>query len=422
MNLNDIKDSNYVIYNMYDDSYINSLYNYPYFLFIKNLIKFFSMGLFHGYLSIKSLKIYFQNYDNKAVFFSLSKNNHNVLNPLYRKYKKPCLFLTTDYKNSNNKNLLFTKFIPFIFSLFFLPIKLINIPFLDKETRKRTVIFLHEYLLSSGYNIFFKLFFKLNKVDKIIIANDHVQLTRIIVKNARKYNIKTYYLQNGCITPGFPILTTNYALVEGQYSKDIYKNKNVNNTVIKIIGMTKTDIENIQINNKTKIKKIGICSTGTMSYYDIKIIINYLKENYRDLKIILRPHPSEIFENKFSDYYNDSSILFSNSNKIHPIKFLEETDAIIAGNSAILLEAALLNVYPIYYFTKNNIIKYNDDNYDRYGFIKNKLAHSVLDLVALPKVIDSLIKHKPNIRDRANYYCDIKNNASLKAISLIENS
>ena len=45
------------------------------------------------------------------------------------------------------------------------------------------------------------------------------------LKNARKYNIKTYYLQNGCITPGFPILTTNYALVEGQYSKDIYKRK-----------------------------------------------------------------------------------------------------------------------------------------------------------------------------------------------------
>ena len=423
MNLNDLKNSNYVIYHMYNDKYIDSLYKFPLLLFIKNLFRFFLIGIWHAILTIKNFNLYLKNCYNKTIFLSLSKNNYNVLEPLYNQFKNEKVFISTDYRN-NKEYLLLTKFFPFIISLFFLPLNLIKIPFLNKSIKKRTILFLHEYLLYDGYNIFFDIFLKYKNPSKIVIANDHVQLTRIIIKKAKKYNITTYYLQNGCITKSFPILSTDYALLEGDYSKDIYSIKNLNKTKIKIIGMTKVDNHSYSLNNKSTLHSIGICTTATTAFNDIEKMIDFLLKHFKNINFFLRPHPSEMIENKYKTFYNHSSVKISNSNKTHPIEFLKNVDLIISGNSAILLEAALMNIYPIYFFTDNNIEKYNDKNFDRYGFIKNKLAKEATSLEDLKIIINNAINAKPNIVQNATYYCDhLKNKDSLtKANSIIANT
>ena len=304
-------------------------------------------------------------------------------------------------------------------------LKLLIFFFLNHETRKKSIIFLNEYLLFSGYNIFFNIFFRLQKPSKIVIANDHVQLTRILVRKAKKFGVKTFYLQNGCITPGFPNLITDYALLEGRHSMDIYSKKNTNNTKIEMIGMTKIDNDFFIKNDHTKIESIGICSTATTSYKDISNIIDFILKNYPDLKLFLRPHPSEMIEKKYDKYKNNNSIKISDSNKSHPFEFLSKVDAIISGNSAVLLEAALVNVFPIYFFSEENIIKYNDDNFDRYGFVKNGIAIQANNLFDLEIIINKALIFKPNFKEKAKYYCsNLENSKDIisNAISIISKS
>lgn len=424
MSINNIKDSNYVIYHMFADEYINSIFKNPIILFMKNLSRFFILAFWHAYLFIINFHTFFKVYKNKVLYLCISKNNYNVLKPIYEKHPKRSLFINSDFRNKSNNDILFPKFFPILLSCFFLPINLLRILQFDSQTRKRTILFLHEYILESGYNIFFYLFFKFTNPLKIVVANDHVQLTRIVIKKAKLFKINTYYLQNGCITSLFPPLSTDYALLEGNYSKDIYKNKNYNKTVIHVIGMTKFDNYKYSINYNKTVKSIGICTTSTSSYMDIKYIINLLLNKFTNLNIYLRPHPTEIIDKKYIDYYENNLINISDSNLVHPFDFLKDVDAIISGNSAILLEAALLNIFPIYYFSDSSILKYNDNHYDRYGFVKNNVACEVNNIEDLGAVIKNIVLSKPNIQKNADYYClseDINQtvSASSKASTII---
>ena len=98
-----------------------------------------------------------------------------------------------------------------------------------------------------------------------------------------------------------------------------------------------------------------------------------------------------MIEKKYDKYKNNNSIKISDSNKSHPFEFLSKVDAIISGNSAVLLEAALVNVFPIYFFSEENIIKYNDDNFDRYGFVKNGIAIQANNLFDLEIIINKAL-------------------------------
>ena len=166
--------------------------------------------------------------------------------------------------------------------------------------------------------------------------------------------------------------------------------------------MTKIDNDFFIKNDHTKIESIGICSTATTSYKDISNIIDFILKNYPDLKLFLRPHPSEMIEKKYDKYKNNNSIKISDSNKSHPFEFLSKVDAIISGNSAVLLEAALVNVFPIYFFSEENIIKYNDDNFDRYGFVKNGIAIQANNLFDLEIIINKALIFKPNFKEKQN--------------------
>ena len=110
---------------------------------------------------------------------------------------------------------------------------------------------------------------------------------------------------------------------------------------------------------------------------------------------------------KYNDQRVFDGIQFSNSLIENSFNYCKNIDVIIAGNSSILLEAAMLNVYPILWRDSNSITKYNDDPSDKYGFIKNGLA---VPCDSISEIIDCLEKvkiKKPDVRTNASLY--IKN-------------
>ena len=84
------------------------------------------------------------------------------------------------------------------------------------------------------------------------------------------------------------------------------------------------------------------------------------------------------------------------------LSFLNQVDVAIAGDSGILLEAALVNVYPIYFdFRKVHL--------DHYGFEKNGLVERFTDVNKLLNKLDNLVLEKMNIRSKAKQYCESVN-------------
>jgi hypothetical protein len=89
---------------------------------------------------------------------------------------------------------------------------------------------------------------------------------------------------------------------------------------------------------------------------------------------------------------------YSNPLEESAFVFLGKIDAVIAGESNIHLEAALLDVYPIYYdFTGKAL--------DWYGFMKNGVIEYHADWETLCRKISCLVQEKPIVRRRCKFYC-----------------
>jgi dUTPase len=89
---------------------------------------------------------------------------------------------------------------------------------------------------------------------------------------------------------------------------------------------------------------------------------------------------------------------FSDPETEHPFAFLSRTDMVIAGDTGILLEAALLNVYPLYY-------DFAQKWSDYYGFVQTGLVQHIESCAEACVVIRSHMQHKQYIRDRAKGFC-----------------
>jgi len=117
------------------------------------------------------------------------------------------------------------------------------------------------------------------------------------------------------------------------------------------------------------------------------------------------------------NYCKKNNINYSDSTKVDSFSFFNEIDLLIAGDSSIHLEAALLNIPSIYFDTyKKNI--------DWYGFRKNNLIHYADNISEIIRLIDQFKTNMPKTREKTKFYCDSVNtkfdgNSTLLAKNLI---
>lgn len=120
----------------------------------------------------------------------------------------------------------------------------------------------------------------------------------------------------------------------------------------------------------------------------------------------MRHHPQNESLSKYSKIIKSHKLKISDSQNIDVFTFLKNVDSIVSGNSSILLEAALQNVFPIYYLGSKSDFLYRHDRYDKYDYVRNKVAYPADDLQSLGSILEKVIKRKPEIRKYAKYYCD----------------
>jgi len=223
---------------------------------------------------------------------------------------------------------------------------------------------------------------------------------------AEKMGIKCFYLQHSSVTGDFPKLFSSFALLEGQYAKEIYVDNGSDSSKITLIGIPKFDKYINNINQNVCVNRVGICTTRSMDVNEIFELITLIKNSFPDLEVVLRPHPSTESYKKYKALIDTFELGISNSKTEDTFAFLNNVDAIISGNSSIHLEAALLNVFPIYYFGQNTEVLYQGDGYDKFDYVKNKIANPVDDLIDVDRLLKQIMKRKPNVRPYTKYYCD----------------
>ena len=406
MDNKNLYDDNYFNFYLLSNKYIVDSYQKIHFLTLlfKKISRFLIKLLFHSFFTLFNVDSY-QNIKNKIVFYAISKNNYDSLNPVYKKLKNHSIFLKSDYRLSNSA-FLFPIIIPLIISIYFIPSLIHKILYERSIHRKRYLLYLDDILLSMGFRAFAMTYLKFLKPKAIIYANDHSFYSRILIKHAEKLNIPCFYIQHSAVTEIFPSIISSYALLEGKDSLNKYSKNTRSNKNLFLIGSPKFDNYIKHINTNNKVRSIGICSTSSMDKIQVIKLVKKIKKLIKNNIIFFRPHPAEMINKKYSDNDLLESIQFSNPLAENSFDFLRNVDVVITGHSSILLEATMMNVYPILWLDTKSISRYNDNHTDKYGFVKNKLTESFYSVDEIIELLVNLLSKKPDVRDRAEFYIE----------------
>lgn len=349
---------------------------------------------------------------HKPVFFSMTSNQHTVLVEILRKTEH---YTYIGHANYGENQL--PIYYAYILSLPFIP-KILYEYLKSKDYKRLSYSYCFDlYLLTPGYYIFSYILLKKLCPPYVLVSNDHTLYPNGMILAANELDIPTIYIQHAPVDANFPALKYTYAFLDGMDSLHKYNAQGESDTIVFLTGSTKMDTDDIYFNKNEVIETIGLCFAMTEQKDEIEELLTSLQSLslLSQFRFIMRPHPADLHIDELAKLAQRHGVQFSDSRKESSSQFLRNVDCIIAGESGIHVEAAKMNVYPIY-FTFKNILQY-----DLYGFIKRELITDVAktydDLI---DILHKIKDNKPDVRHKAKYfYANIDTPYEGKAAELI---
>ena len=372
------------------------------FAMIKVVGKFFLFFSYSITVSIKNIKHVFSR--NKIVFYVISKNNYSSVQPVYEKLPVNTRVIFADRVFDKNVPLFLPVIVAALFSFIFFPQVLYHYFNCSKEERERFKKGVSDILISYPFYYTSYLWFKVMNPKGIVISNDHVYSTRVLVFWAKKFNIPSFYIQHASVTENFPVLEMEYAFLEGEDAKIKYVLAGSNPDKIQLVGIPKLDCAYSKINYNKRIKTIGVASNGLESSGGVIDMIFFLVTQFPDIKIVYRPHMSQYYDKQSKIELNSvfnrmpKDVFISNPLKEPVIDYLAQLDCMIAGDSSIHLEAVMLNINCIYFSQSSQY-------FDYYGYVKNGLIEYAKNYEELRKIIINLKNDRQFVRYKSKKYC-----------------
>lgn len=293
----------------------------------------------------------------------------------------------------------FPLFWAYLVSVFFLPCLIVRYCQGGDYQKKAFSYLIDTYLLTYGYYVVGAFWLRRARPNCLVVANDHVMQTRIMTLLAQKMGVPTVYIQHASVTEKFPPLIFDFALLEGVDALRKYEKKGATSTQVFLVGMPKADAFAAAVNGKAVVSRVGICCNLFDGEDEVKTLCAQLVQRFPTVKFTLRPHPGD--NRRFGFWKQMTANLemgYSDPLAGGALDFLGTVDAIIAGESNIHLEAALLDVYPLYF-------SYSSETVDWYGFRRNGVIEYFPDADALCAKIAELLVEKPSVRERCKPYC-----------------
>jgi hypothetical protein len=344
----------------------------------------------------------------KIIFFTISKNNYLSVEPLYKKLATTEVAIFGDRKFDATTPIFIPTVLSALLVVVFFPRLMVDYMMMDQSARKSFRQGISDVLLSYPFYYVCFLWFKWTRPRAIVIVNDHVYSTRILVYWANKFNIPSFYLQHASVTEGFPKLDMMYAFLEGEDAMTKYIKAGSDRAKISLIGIPKLDEYYHRISSTKRINTIGIASNGLEPLDRIYELILFIHENFPEQQVFYRPHLTESYDgarkserDQFFARINElkKKVLISDPFKQNAMEYLTQIDCLIAGDSGIHLEAVWLNVTSIYFRNGGYF-------FDYYGFVKRKLVHYAETFEELKIFLLAQRDDRTAVRHQAKFYCD----------------
>lgn len=232
----------------------------------------------------------------------------------------------------------------------------------------------------------------------IVFANDHNDDSRAMLVAANELNIPTIYIQHASITTAYPPLQFSLSLLEGQDALEKYKLCGPVQGEIKFIGMPKAD-RFLQFRNfNNGVSRVGVAGNLLDNHAALLQTILELVRRFPGLEFTFRPHPGDARDYSSLNQAGKNAMV-SDPKTQAAFEFLKYQDVIIAADSSIHLEAALLNIPGIYY-------RFGESNfpYDYYQYVQQGLIAAAPNQEALFRLLETYRNNRPEVYKKAAYY------------------
>ena len=325
----------------------------------KQLSIFFGQLFFYTFLHRFKYKAMPENYKG-ILFVGFSKNNQRSLTPIIQNMQSGDYISLEHHKDDVNKRKAWWISLPYIFTL----IKTYRKS--DAQTRKRIKRFFTDFWTTYGLYHIAEEYLIHYKVNTLVLSNDHNTLHRCLILRAKEMGIKTVYVQHASVTAKFPKLLFDYSFLDGEETFEKYLCAGQPEGNVFLSGGVRFD--NYHRKPLTEpipsIHTIGVAINMVDDFERVKELCLFLIRN--DFKIVLRPHPRYGAINR--NWLTENGIMFSDPTTESSSDFISHIDCMISNQSAIHLDAAIMNCPSVLFnFSTKGI-----DDY--YSFVKNGLT------------------------------------------------
>lgn len=345
----------------------------------KQLLVYFGQLFFYTFLHRFKYKGIPKGYKG-ILFVGFSKNNQRSLAPIIQNMQDGEYISLENHMDDVNKRKAWWISFPYIFTLIRTYRKS------DAQTRQCIKRYFVDFWTTYGLYHIAEEYLIRYKVSTLVVSNDHNTIQRCLILRAKEKGSKTIYVQHASVTAKFPRLLFDYSFLDGEETLEKYLCAGQPEGYIVLSGGVRFD----SFHKKTRsaqipsIKTIGVAINMVDDFEQVKkLCLHLLNCNYR---IVLRPHPRYGAVNQ--DWLKENEIMFSNPITENSSEFIDNIDCMISNQSAIHLDAAIMNCPCIMFnFSNKNINDY-------YSFIKNGLvkeAHNYDELDSLLATPDQLL-------------------------------
>ena len=184
----------------------------------------------------------------------------------------------------------------------------------------------------------------------VVTSNDHSVDNRCLLAMAHQMGIATVYCQHASVSPLFPALRVNVALLDGASALDTYRRCATNRPP----GLCDAPRPCVFLTGQKKPLPARASGPGigiAVNTLDDTSTVRVLLESLRGRPVILRWHPRQAVEQvaDFKRILTDTGGAFSDPAEQTVGDFLAGLRVLVAGDSSIHLEAALAGVRPLYF-------------------------------------------------------------------------
>ena len=336
----------------------------------------------------------------KCILFSFaSRNQKSSLSPIVERMNGS-LFVGLDFlgRLDLHDSERFPSTYAYLLSCFFFPLVLFKF-WKARGYQKESFRFAFDsYWRAYGCYLFSRLWLRQVAPAGVVVANDHIVMTRALTQAARRERIPTFYVQHASVTAKFPALSFDYALLEGIDALRKYELAGASRTKVFLVGMPKVDTYFQHLNINSAARSIGLCTSTLAPLPRVEQLCEQLRREFPALPFFLRPHPGDRRDAIWTGLAKKYGMELSDSKTELSFEFLKRVDVVIAGESNIHLETALMNVFPVYYdFTQAHM--------DWYGFQRNGLVEYASEPQEVCCRLRALTQNKPPVRMKTKPYC-----------------